>query len=83
MTSPLPSSLNPLIWSIIRCNASRKRRHVQTAEDGQLSDAEVDERDVSLAVSAMARMAEGIVTKNTAVARDESPGVWNWEGGGV
>ena len=66
--SPLPFSLNPVLWSIIRCNASRKRRHAQTAEDGQLSDAEVDELDVSLAVSAMARMAEGVVTGNAAVA---------------
>ena len=73
---PLPSR-DPLflshstlffIWSIIRCNASRKRRHAQRAEDGRLSDAEVDELDVSLAVSAMARMAERVVTGNAAVA---------------
>ena len=38
------------------------------AEDRRLYDAEIDEFDVALAVSVMARMAEGVVTGNEAVA---------------
>ena len=64
----LSNSILFFIWSNIRCNASRKRRHAQTTEDGRLPDAEFDELDVSLAVSVMARMAEGVVTGNEAVA---------------
>ena len=35
-----------------------------TAEDGRLYDAEIDEFDVALAVSVMARMAERVVAGN-------------------